>query len=230
MASEALDRAESAARRIDEWKTQLVKLGTKSLAGIDETDFLGRELRAAAVVAAMAELESLLRAMLIAIGAHINDSGTAISSLVPSLRPLAANDSFERLLSVSKKNKSWESRLSVTQLDVSNDSTRFPGPTSNGPQPPLDGSTIQPHHLALIWNVLGVSSITHSARVIASLKKCTQMRNDVAHRNVSIHEAFQAPGVTAMDVANYLSDLSILAQDIGLTWDSYITTCAYIKS
>lgn len=232
MAIDVLMRAESSVKRIDEWKTQLALLETGSVLGAEETDFLGRELRAASIIAAMAEMEALLREMLVDIGAHINNSGTTISEIVPSLRPLALVGEFERFADMGRnKSNTWYLRLSVTQLEGSAEVAKFPKLRTSGPQPPLDGSTIKPDHISLIWQVLGMDlgDLLGGARTVASLKKCNVLRNDIAHRNESIVEVFRGPGCRASDIIGYLGDISNLIVYIGLKWKEYIDTQAYLR-
>ncbi len=177
---QALERAEAAARRLDEWRTQLLKLASGSIPEIAERSFLGRELRAAATIAAMAEFEALLRDMLVAIGDEVNSAAVPVQDLVPPLRSLAANGRFDSMFTSTDHGKRWEQRLFLTQLEASGEIARMPGRTSRGPQPPLDGRTIQLRHLSLVWQVLGLPQAIPSASVVASLKKLTQLRNDVA--------------------------------------------------
>lgn len=223
----ALDRAEAAARRLDEWRSHLMKLASGSITEIQERTFLGRELRAAATVAAMAELEALLRDMLVSICSEINNAAVEVRELVPSLRSLAANGGFDSLTNSADHGRRWEQRLVLTQLDTSTAIAQLPGRISRGPQPPLDGRTIQPRQIFLTWEVLGLSNPVPSASIVASLKKLTQIRNDVAHRNVEIHEVFAEAGRTASEISRYLDDIILLVLHIGNEWGAYLEGARY---
>lgn len=224
----ALERAELAAERIDEWRSHLLKLSSNSIPDVAEKSFLGRELRGAATVAAMAELEALLREMLISIGTHVNAEGVPIARLVPSLRSLASNSKFESLLNGGDHDKAWEHRLDITALEDSTVIARLPIRTHRSPQPPLDGRTIQPRHITLVWKVLGLPNPVPAASVVASLKKLTQIRNDVAHRNIEIGQVFSEAGRTAADIAKYLDDLVLLVLHIGSEWSGFLATQSYL--
>src|SRR5699024_5895194 len=113
------------------------------LAGISERRFLGREMRAAAVVATMAELEALLREMMVTVGAHINAANLPAKDLAPSLRTLIATSRFDSMRYSSDHEAIWAHRLEVTRLDMSNERVVPSGRTRSSPQPPLDGRTIQ---------------------------------------------------------------------------------------
>lgn len=227
---EALERAESAAARTGEWRSHLLKLASGSVPEIEEVSFLGRELRAAATVAAMAELEALLREMLVSIGREVNVSQASIRELRPSLRPLATHSLFESLADSRNSETAWSHKRTVTNLDQSYELAQLPSRMRKSPQPPLDGRTIQSRHLALVWNVLGLEQPIPSASVVASLKKLTQIRNDVAHRNVDIAQVFSEAGRSARDIAGYLDDVVLLCLHIGSEWSEYVANRAFLAT
>lgn len=224
----AIQFAEDAAARLGEWQRHLVNLSDGKLSGIPERSFLGRELRAAAVVATMAELEALLREMMVLIGQYVNASGALVRDLAPPLRALTANSRFESIAHSSDQDAIWDQKLAVTHLDVSPDRAIFPGRSRNSPQPPLDGRTIQVRHVAIVWRVLGMKDPIPKASVVTSLKKLTQIRNDVAHRNVDIVQVFSEAGRTAQDLTSYLDDIVLLVLNIGIAWSDYIEDERYL--
>lgn len=226
---DAYQRADGAARRIEEWRSNLLKLDAGSISEIEETSFLGRELRAAATIATMAELEALLRDMLISIGERVNTAGVTYRDLKPSLRPLAVHSAFESLVETRSSEKVWQHRQHVTHLDDSDELVVLPPKSFKSPQPPLDGRTIQPRHISLVWSVLGIGNPIPDASVVASLKKLTQIRNDVAHRNIEVHEVFSEAGRTANHIASYLEDALLLVLHIGVEWDTYIVKRSYLR-
>ncbi|WHP17859.1 hypothetical protein [Cellulomonas sp. ES6] len=218
----ALHFTDEAAARISEWRRHLINLADGKLSGIPERSFLGREMRAAAVVATMAELEALLREMMIAIGAHVNSTSILTKDLTPSLRTLAANSRFESMRYSSDHEAIWNGRLEVTGLDASLERVNLPGKTRSSPQPPLDGRTIQVRHIAIVWRVLGLTDPIPRASVVTALKKLTQIRNDVAHRNVDIAQVFSEAGRTAREIAGYLDEVVLLVLHIGVEWSEYL--------
>ena len=226
-AADPLERAEAAAKRIDEWRSHLLKLSSGSIPEITEQSFLGRELRAAAVVAGMAELEAILRDMLIGVGESVNNATIEMRDLVPTLRSLAAHGNFQSLTGSPDAEKHWRGRLLVTQLDNSQDRAKLPTRVIKGPQPPLDGRTIQTRHISLVWEVLGLPQPIPSPSTVASLKKLTQIRNDVAHRNVDICQVFSEAGRSSLDLAKDLDDILLLILHIGTEWASYVDGATY---
>lgn len=220
--ADALLRSELAAKRIEAWRSHLLQLSSGSLSNIDEPSFLGRETRAAATIAAMAELEALLRDMLIDIGQRINVAALEVRELMPSLRALASHSSFESLSGTADREKMWSQRLELTQLEASRSIAHMPTRQKRSPQPPLDGRTIQSRHIYLVWKVLGLGEAIPEASVVASLKKLTQIRNDVAHRNIDIAQVFSEAGRTAREIAGHLDDIVLLVIHVGNEWADYI--------
>lgn len=213
---------------MDEWKSHLVRISSNPSSEIQEMSFLGREMRAGAAIAAMAEVEALLREMLVCVGDHITVSKVKFKKLLPSLRPLAMNSTFDELTDIKRIEKKWDYRLLVTRLEDSHELAVFPTQQTRSPQPPLDGRTIQPHHISVVWKVLGIPNPIPSASIVASLKKLTQIRNDVAHRNVSVDDVFSQAGNSAKEIALYLEDISLLLMNIGVEWDEYIRFEKYL--
>lgn len=218
----ALHRSEQASERIEAWRSHLLQLSAGLMPNIDEASFLGREMRAAATIAAMAELEALLRDMLVDIAERVNAAALEVRELAPQLRALASHSSFESLNGTADRDKIWVQRLELTQLDASRSIARLPPRQKRSPQPPLDGRTIQSRHISLVWNVLGLRQAIPRASVVASLKKLTQIRNDVAHRNIDILQVFSEAGRTALEIAGHLDDIVLLIIHIGTEWADYV--------
>jgi len=175
----------------------------------------------------MAELEALLRELLVELGQEINSSVRQIRDLVPTLRPLATESSFASLIDSRDHEKRWSRKFELTQLDVSTNPPMMPGRNRHGPQPPLDGRTIQLRHLELVWRTLGLADPIPSASAVGSLKKLTLLRNEIAHRNESIVEVFRAAGRTADDIATYIDDVILVILHIGDQWSDYAARSAY---
>lgn len=225
---EVLENAEEAADRLDHWRSNLLLLAAESLRDISESSFLGHELRAAAIVASMAEVEHLVREFLVSLSAEINASGTLIRNLKRTLRPLAVHSNFESLTTTSKGDTAWEQRLLVTTLEDNDQIARFPPRSSKGPQPPLDGKTIRRSHMLRLWEILGLPGTPFpEADCSTSLEKLALLRNDIAHRNVSVREVFFQPDTSARDVAKYLDDIVLMVLHLGTVWSSYASTRAY---
>lgn len=217
---ECLELADSAAARIDRWRTELQRIAVRS--SIPEDSFLGYELRGAAVVATMAEVENLLRQILVLVAREVNASRTPVKDLVEPLRVLAAHSQFESISNTTKMERRWDGRYRVTQLHQEKAISRLPVESSMGPQPPLDGRTIKPFHVQQVWRVLGLAGRPFpSVEASTALTKLALIRNDVAHRNVSISEVFLEPGKTAAHLAGYLDQMILFSLHVGVEVEAY---------
>lgn len=217
-----IELADSAADRIDRWRTELLLLAAGSKSNISESSFLGRELRGAAVVATMAEVENLLREVLVLVAREVNASGTPVRDLVEPLRVLAAHSQFESISNTTKMDERWDKRYEVTRLHQEAAISSLPGKSTRGPQPPLDGKTIKPSHVQQVWKVLGLGgSPFPSIGASTALTKLASIRNDVAHRNVSISEVFLEPGKTAVHLAGYLDEMILFSLHVGVEVEAY---------
>lgn len=227
-AEHALERADLALDRMEQWKVHLQNLSSDNISGVDESSFLGVELRAAAIVAVMAELEALLRDMLVGIGEYINEAQIRECDLVPSLRALAAHARFQSIRDSSDPERTWENRLQVTTMDSSHLVAGLPKRAGKSPQPPLDGRTIQPRHFSIIWTVLGIDPYWPDAAIVVSLKRLTSLRNDIAHRNLPLRDVFSAPGLLSKDVSVHVDRLGLLVTYIGTAWSTYLSNESFL--
>jgi hypothetical protein len=202
----------------------LLRITDGSAPGIAEDDFLGKELRAAAVVATMAELERVVREILVGLTNEVAGAKVEVRNLVPGLRVLAAHSKFQSLMSTSDSDSHWTGRLAVSRLDLETEIARLPPRASNGPQPPLDGRTIRPSHLRRVWSLLEIrGDALPSASADASIAKLASIRNDVAHANAPIDELFHRDDTSrsAKSVARYIEDATLVLLHIGSEVSDY---------
>ncbi|GAB2460597.1 hypothetical protein [Xylanimonas ulmi] len=218
LALRAVELAEECASRLDQWRAFLLRFTDGSMPGLAEDDFLGKEMRAAAVVATMAELERLVREILVGLSYEINGARLEVRRLVPGVRVLAAHSKFQSLSDTRNADSHWASRLEVSRLELDTEIARLPGPTSSGPQPPLDGRTIRPSHLRRVWSLLEIGGdAMPSASADASITKLASVRNDVAHANAPIDELFHRDDESrsAKEIARYIEDATLVLLHIG---------------
>lgn len=218
----AIDLAEESAGRLDRWRETLLRVSDG--VEIGEDDFLGKELRAAAVVATMAELERLVREVLVGLSVEVATAKVEVRELVPGLRVLAAHAKFQSLLETSDSETHWAGRLAVSRLDQDADIARLPARSSTRPQPPLDGRTMRPSHLRRVWSMLEIGGdAMPSASVDASITKLASIRNDVAHANSPIDEIFHREdgSRSTASIAKHVEDATLLLLHIGSEVSDY---------
>lgn len=223
-----IDLAEESARRLDQWKSTLLLLDADAVVGISKTDFLGIELRAAAVVATMAEVERLLREFLIGLGAEVNSSRTEIRHIVAPLRALVAHSSFESISNTKQAEVAWSQRQLVTSLEGSTAYALLPTRVSKGAQPPLDGKTITDAHVLRLWAVLGIPGSPFPVPECAtSLKRLASLRNDIAHANQPVDEVLLNPGTSGRDLERHIDHVQLLVLNMASELSDYVKRRKY---
>ena len=222
------DIADQCISRIGQWRSVLTKLGQGCWKDIEETSFLGKELRSGAIIAGMAELEYFLKELIVGICEEITAESLSINQLIPSLRPLAVFSVFESLSSSIDAEKIWPNRLAVPSLETNSDRVLMPPRQPRRPQPPLDGKTITPSHIARVSAVFSLPRISlPSAAEAASISKLSGLRNDLAHRNIPIVEVFSSKGVRSHDIEAHLNNLENLIVRLSLAWIEYLEERRY---
>lgn len=220
--------AEDTAQRLDKWRSSLLLLAAGSIPDIDEQSFLGCELRGAAIVATMAEVERLLREFMIGLAADVNSSKTEIRRLVPSLRSLVGHPNFESIATSKQSDTIWNQRAVVTTYETSGTFAVLPGRASKGGQPPLDGKTITDSHILRIWGVLGlVSNPFPRPECATSLRRLASLRNDIAHGNQPIDEVLKSPGASARELEHQIDNVELLILNLATELSAYSTSKAY---
>lgn len=237
MSNEPLSRTaialgDSATQRISEWCQVLVRLSQNDLRSVTEDSHLGRELRGAAVVAAMAEVERLLRELLIALSDEINRGSIPICELKQSLRPLAANSFFQSIINSPKGESHWTHRGAVTTLDENQEIASLPSRTVKSPQPPLDGRTIRESHFKNIWQILSIPDDPFpSAQASSSLNALSSLRNDIAHGTIPISEVFHPDNSekSSARLVDHLTEVKRLVDHASLNFSEYGRIRGYLK-
>lgn len=219
-----IELGDDATNRLNFWRQTLLRLSSDAMPGFTEVDPLGQELRGAAVVAAMAEIERLLREALVELSLDINHAGVPISALRPGLRALASDSHFQAMSMSPKGDKHWDNRAIVTRMETNTQIAKFPTRSASSPQPPLDGKTIRSIHFQRIWTVLDLDEAAIPAvDMDTALSAMSSMRNDVAHGNDPLFEIFheQALGKSAADIAQHILHLIRLVDHFCLSLSSY---------
>ncbi|MGV8883604.1 MAG: hypothetical protein ACOH19_15770 [Rhodoglobus sp.] len=225
-----IELGDDATSRMEYWRQTLLKLSSSALFGILESEPLGEELRGAAVVASMAEIERLLREALVELSAEIDRAGVPLAALTPGLRALTSHSQFQAMSASAKGEQHWENRAFVTRLDTNTAIARFLPRSAASPQPPLDGKTIRVTHFQRIWAILDLDETAIPvADMGTSLNAISTMRNDVAHANDPISEIFHqdVPGKSAADIANHIMQLTRLVDHFCLSLSSYASGRKY---
>lgn len=191
--------------------------------------FVSRELRAAAVVGSIAELEALTRSAIQLTHKELNSYGLVLCDISPSIRQLAVHDTFESLRGVMDHGKLWAKRSFATTLETCNQPVSLPIILRGAPQPPLDGRTLTPQHYHRLWQIYGLPGTPFP--VVSwegSLQKLALLRNDIAHGNLPVGEIFAQPGRSAPDVRSYINDIGLFSINFTDCWEKYLVKRGYL--
>jgi len=198
----------------------------------DESDlpgFVDRELRAAAAVGSIAELESLTKSAIQLTHNELNSCGLVLCDISPTVRQLAVHDTFESLRSLMDHGRLWEKRYFATTLETCNQQVSLPITLQGAPQPPLDGRTLTPKHYHRLWQIYNLPKTPFpEVSWEGSLQKLALLRNDIAHGNLPISEIFAQPGRSASDVRYYINDIGLFSINFTDCWESYLTNRGYL--
>lgn len=216
-------------RRVDQLQVLLTQtIGTSNA---DSPSFVSREIRAAAVVGSVAELEALTRSAIQLTHSELNSCGLTLCDILPDMRQLAVHDTFESLRATVDHSKLWTKRRFTTTLETCREPLSLPVVLQSAPQPPLDGRTLTPKHYYRIWQIYGLPGTPFSAvSWEGSLQKLALLRNDVAHGNMEIAEIFAQAGRSAVDVRSYINDVGLFAISFTDCWENYLTRRGYLAA
>lgn len=195
----------------------------------DLPDFVSRELRAAAVVGSISELEALTRSAIQLTHNELNSCGLILCDISPSIRQLAVHNTFESLRGMADHSKLWEKRRFATTLETCNQPVSLPIILRGSPQPPLDGRTLTPSHYYRLWQIYGLPDTPFP--VVSwegSLQKLALLRNDIAHGNLPVDEMFTQPGRSAHDIRVYINDIGLFSINFADCWESYLINQGYL--
>lgn len=222
------EHGERLLRRVDDLKNLLINMHTLARQEPKRWTPFILEACANTSVCISAELESLIRESIKASHTEINKSGIPVCDLRSSLRGLAYHSVFESLRSTQKADIVWGHRLTVTSLEQCRIPARLP---IQAPQPPLDGKTIKPEALNLIWEVYGLPEQAFPfSSWAASLQKISLIRNDVAHGEMEFRHIFNQAGRSPQDIERYIDDISSLSIHFVSNWSNYMTNQNYMTS
>ncbi|MGH3808069.1 MAG: hypothetical protein ACRDRU_15880 [Pseudonocardiaceae bacterium] len=197
--------------------------------GGDQPGFVSRELRAAAAVGSIAELEALTRSTIQRTHIELNTCGLMLCDISPSMRQLAVHGTFESLRDAMDHGKLWEKRRFATTLETCNQSLLLPIVLQRAPQPPLDGRTLTPKHYHRLWQIYGLPGDPFP--VVSwegSLQKLALLRNDIAHGSLPVDEIFTQAGRSAPEVRSYINDIGLFSINFADRWENYLTNQGYL--
>jgi hypothetical protein len=184
---------------------------------------LGRNVRAAAYVYVCAAIERVTSDLLVATLAEISAATVEIRKVKLSLVALTQAPLFDSLQDV-RGLKMWLKR--VEMLDATNDQLSC---TFDALCLPLDGRTIRPQHLEVIWTVFGFSTppVPTSVSRLA-LNDLADARNSIAHGEDSPSRVAGQRSVT--DMLKLIDRIEDIVIHMWSTISDYLTKKEYLRT
>lgn len=184
-----LGYAEESEQRLTKLKKYLVQIQAEiSKNDSDFFEFLSKEIRASACVAASGELERYFREVLRFLYQSLVDESVSLKDVQPGLRVIGSTDYFQKIIDQDLGIKNWELRHKIVSLHEVQDRFVYK-PSSKKPIQPLDGKTLKKEHISTIIQALNLN-FQPSAKQLSSITAISSIRNDVAHVNSPIDEVF----------------------------------------
>jgi hypothetical protein len=170
-----------------------------------------------------AATENFFRKTLCTLIKDIRSSGALKREIKSSLHSIFGDHHLASFRDLRDYQKSWEKRIELFELPSSavslNDSPS---------EIPLDGKTIRPVHLEIIWQVFALPSKPFpNLQCRAALIDIADGRNEVAHGHISVSTFSMQKGTT--DTIKKISRIEELLTHTSLQAIAYIGTTGYLK-
>ncbi len=165
---------------------------------------------------AVAEFEALLKDCLEETHRVIESSGSTVTDLRSELRMLHYDTRFPAAAG-SSLDTAWSARKALADAHQSIDTPRLPRRDAHGFIQPLGSQTPKPAMLTRMWSVYNLSGQPFPKFAWRkSLAELAEIRNDVAHRRLSLSQAMGDKARTADAVSAYVLDLRDLGKHVVL--------------
>lgn len=189
---------------------------------------ISRDVRASAVVLALAEFEGLLKESIEEMHGQVELSGVAVGDLRLGLRMLHADPLFGRAHNAGLDSM-WESRALI---GGSHDAAEMPVLPRRDPQgfiQPIGNATPKPTTIVRIWKVYGLAGLPLPQLAWQqALGDLSALRNDVAHRSDRLTLVMAGATRTPQALAEKIADVRDLGLHIIHSIEAYVANKGYV--
>lgn len=180
-------------------------------------------ITASSYVVIAATIEKFVRRTLNKLAVDIRTSGALRRDIKYSLHSLFGDNHLNSFRDLRDYQKSWEKRLELFDFQ----SSANPLDESQADLP-LDGKTIRPVHLEVVWSVFSLPQGPFPNSLCrAALVDIADGRNDIAHGHVAISSFAMRKGTT--DTLKKITRIEEMLTHISLQAISYISVRGYLK-
>lgn len=170
-----------------------------------------------------AATENFFRRTLSTLAKDITASGVQKRDIKSSLHSIFGDHHLVSFRDLRDYQKSWEKRIELFELPSSTDLLN-----ASPPELPLDGKTIRPIHLEIIWRVFALPNDPFpNLQCRAALVDVADGRNEVAHGHISVSTFAMKKGTK--DTIKKISRIEELLTHTSLQVMAYIASNGYLK-
>ncbi len=218
---QAIDESfNEAARRLDAIRGVLATLATVAVKRDPRSQVAWAGQKASIYVWLAACMEDFLKRFLRLLLQDISASRPKCQDLRVEILAIAVGPNFERLEAV-RKLKKWRDRVAIMQQVVdSQDAVLLDAHL------PIDGRTIEPEHLEIVWLVFGLPRSPFPGLVQKmALLDISRGRNQVAHGELKPEELGRSKNVS--DLLRLVSHVEDLVQHVYMAGLDYLASDGY---
>ena len=191
---------------------------------------ISRDVRAAAMVFAMAEFEGLLKDATEHLHALVEAAGVPVGDLKPGLRVLHLMGDVTRAQGAEEGQKTWPARMRLADSNNLKVPPDLPRRDSRGFLHPIGNATPNPSTVARLWTVYEFSGQPlPNLSWRQALSDGSEIRNDVAHRRGQLKSVMSGSDRTSDVIARQVRAL----QDLGLhvidAMSAYCASAAFVR-
>lgn len=191
---------------------------------------ISRDVRAAAMVFAMAEFEGLLKDATEHLHAHVEGAGISVGDLKPGLRALHLLSDVARAQGTEGGQNTWPARLRLVDSINLNASPDLPRRDSRGFLHPIGNSTPSPSTVTRLWTVYEFSGQPlPDLNWRQALSDGSEIRNDVAHRRGHLKSVMSGADRTSDAIARQVRALQELGLHVIEAMSTYCATTAFAR-
>lgn len=189
---------------------------------------VSRDVRAAATVFAMAELEALLKDAIEETHSNIEASAVDVGALRAGVRMLHMGTRFSAASGPEGYDTTWLARLEVGRSHQCEELVALPRRDPQGSLAPIGNRTPRARTISLIWTIYELTGDPFpQLSWRSSLGELASLRNDVAHRRSTLRLVMAGPDRTADSIAGHVRNVRYLGAHVVKALDDYCATQQY---
>jgi hypothetical protein len=212
--------------RFDEIRASL-RWAKSAMSGSEAERRAAREVNASSFVGASGALEQFVRRFVESLAVGVADSGRPLNQIRLSMHAVVSSDDFRSLQDVKDREKVFRRRFEVLERTDAIDPCVF---AVRLDELGLDGETIRPAHVNLIWTLFGLQAPAFAnVQQQVAMRVIADNRNDYAHGKVPITQFLQSPECDVDRILVRLDELESWSFHCWKAADHYLSSQGYVR-